>query len=134
MARKKFASVKFAPALRITNGCPFSTWVRCSPAARIIVKRLVLQHLAQYIFHRNLPAVQLQRIDALAEVSAPYGIAPIPLHNIDKDCGHPTVQAVVFGFVKDTFGWPAIFVTIGCLYVLMLVLTRIARKMKLKRL
>lgn len=43
------------------------------------------------------------------------------------------VQAMVFGFVKDTFGWPAIFITIGCLYVIMLVLTLIAKKMKTKR-
>jgi len=43
------------------------------------------------------------------------------------------VQASVFGFVKDTYGWPAIFVTIGCLYIIMLVLTLIARKMKLKK-
>ena len=44
------------------------------------------------------------------------------------------IQASVFGFVKDTFGWPAIFITIGCLYVLMLVLTLTARKMKMKKL
>ena len=44
------------------------------------------------------------------------------------------IQASVFGFVKDTFGWPAIFITIGCLYVLMLVLTLAARKMKMKKL
>ncbi len=43
------------------------------------------------------------------------------------------IQAVVFGFVKDTFGWPAIFITIGCLYIILLVLTFIARKMKTKR-
>lgn len=43
------------------------------------------------------------------------------------------VQAMVFGFVKETFGWPAIFITIGCLYILMLVLTLLARKMKTKR-
>lgn len=43
------------------------------------------------------------------------------------------IQASVFGFVKDTFGWPAIFITIGCLYVLMLVLTLAARKMKTKK-
>ncbi|MBQ4091592.1 MAG: MFS transporter [Clostridia bacterium] len=43
------------------------------------------------------------------------------------------VQAMVFGFVKDTFGWPAVFITIGCLYIIMLVLTLIARKMKTKR-
>jgi len=42
------------------------------------------------------------------------------------------VQAMVFGFVKETFGWPAIFITIGCLYILMLVLTLLARKMKTK--
>ena len=44
------------------------------------------------------------------------------------------VQASVFGFVKDTFGWSAIFVTIGCLYIIMLVLTLAARNMKMKKL
>ncbi len=44
------------------------------------------------------------------------------------------IQASIFGFVKDTFGWPAIFITIGCLYVIMLVLTLLARKMKMKNL
>ena len=44
------------------------------------------------------------------------------------------VQAVGFGFVKDTFGWPAVFITIGCLYVLMLVLTLLARKMSTEKL
>ena len=44
------------------------------------------------------------------------------------------IQASVFGFVKDTFGWPAIFITIGCLYIIMLVLTLCARKMKMKKL
>ena len=43
------------------------------------------------------------------------------------------IQAVVFGFVKDMFGWPAIFVTIGSLYIILLVLTLFARKMKTKR-
>ena len=43
------------------------------------------------------------------------------------------IQAIVFGFVKDTFGWPAIFITIGCLYVILLVLTLFARKMKTKK-
>ena len=43
------------------------------------------------------------------------------------------VQASVFGFVKDTFGWPAVFITIGCLYIIMLVLTLAARKMKLSK-
>jgi len=42
------------------------------------------------------------------------------------------IQASVFGFAKDTFGWPAIFIIIGCLYVILLVLTFIARKMKTK--
>ena len=44
------------------------------------------------------------------------------------------VQADVFGFVKEAFGWSAIFVTIGCLYIILLVLTLLARKMKMKRL
>ena len=44
------------------------------------------------------------------------------------------IQAVGFGFVKDTFGWDAIFITIGCLYILMLVLTLLARNMKMSKL
>ena len=40
------------------------------------------------------------------------------------------VQAMLFGFVKDTFGWPAIFVIIGALYFVLLILTLLARKMK----
>ena len=44
------------------------------------------------------------------------------------------IQASVFGFVKDSFGWPAIFIVIGCLYIIMLVLTLAARKMKMKKL
>ncbi len=42
------------------------------------------------------------------------------------------VQAVIFGFIKDSFGWSAIFITIGCLYILMLILTLLARKIKIK--
>lgn len=42
------------------------------------------------------------------------------------------VQAVLFGFVKDTFGWTAIFVIIAALYVVLLILTFLARKMKTK--
>lgn len=42
------------------------------------------------------------------------------------------IQSMLFGFVKDTFGWPAIFITIGALYIIMLVLTLFARKMKTK--
>lgn len=44
------------------------------------------------------------------------------------------VQAAVFGAVKDKFGWSAIFVTIGCLYILMLILTLAARNIKMKKL
>ena len=44
------------------------------------------------------------------------------------------IQAAIFGFVKDSFGWPAVFITIGCLYIIMLVLTLVARKMKLRNL
>lgn len=44
------------------------------------------------------------------------------------------IQASVFGFVKDTFDWPAVFIAIGCLYILMLILTLMARNMKMKRL
>jgi len=44
------------------------------------------------------------------------------------------IQASVFGFVQQTFGWPAIFVTIGVLYIVMLVLTLLARKMKMRKL
>lgn len=43
------------------------------------------------------------------------------------------IQAVAFGFVKDRFGWPAIFVAIGLLYIILLILTLFARKMKTKR-
>ena len=44
------------------------------------------------------------------------------------------IQASVFGFVKDHFGWPAIFIVIGCLYIIMLILTLLARRMKTHRL
>lgn len=43
------------------------------------------------------------------------------------------IQASVFGFVQQKFGWPAIFITIGALYIILLVLTLLARKMKTKR-
>ena len=43
------------------------------------------------------------------------------------------VQASVFGFVQQKFGWSAIFITIGCLYIILLVLTLLARKMKMKK-
>jgi len=44
------------------------------------------------------------------------------------------IQAIIFGFVKDTFGWAAIFITIGCLYIIMLILTIVARNIKMQRL
>lgn len=44
------------------------------------------------------------------------------------------VQASAFGYVKDHFGWPAVFITIGALYVIMLVLTLVARNMKMRKL
>lgn len=40
------------------------------------------------------------------------------------------VQAAVFGFVKDIFGWNAIFITIGCLYILIFILTIVSAKIK----
>ena len=43
------------------------------------------------------------------------------------------IQAVAFGFIKDSFGWTAIFVSIGALYIILLALTLWARKMKTKR-
>ena len=43
------------------------------------------------------------------------------------------LQASLFGFVKNAFGWSAIFIIIGALYVIMLILTLIARKIKTKR-
>lgn len=42
------------------------------------------------------------------------------------------IQASVFGFVQERFGWSAIFITIGCLYILMLALTLWARKLNTK--
>ena len=44
------------------------------------------------------------------------------------------VQASAFGYVKDHFGWPAVFITIGCLYIIMLILTLMARQMKMRKL
>lgn len=44
------------------------------------------------------------------------------------------IQSVIFGFVQEKFGWGAIFVTIGVLYIVLLVLTLLARKMKMKNL
>ena len=34
-----------------------------------------------------------------------------------------SIQALLFGFVKDKFGWQAIFITIAVLYILMLIMT-----------
>ncbi len=44
------------------------------------------------------------------------------------------IQATVFGFVKESFGWSAIFITIGALYIILLVLTLLARNMKMRKL
>ncbi|MBR4282440.1 MAG: hypothetical protein IKT35_01865, partial [Clostridia bacterium] len=44
------------------------------------------------------------------------------------------IQASVFGFVKESFGWSAIFVTIAVLYIVLLVLTLLARNMKMRKL
>ena len=40
------------------------------------------------------------------------------------------IQAFMFGFIKDTFGWSAIFITIGCLYIVILILTNMSSKLK----
>ena len=40
------------------------------------------------------------------------------------------IQATAFGFIKDKFGWSAIFVTIGCLYIVLLALTIASSKIK----
>lgn len=44
------------------------------------------------------------------------------------------IQASIFGFVQESFGWNAIFITIGGLYVVLLGLTMIARNMKMRNL
>ncbi len=43
-------------------------------------------------------------------------------------------QEATFGFITGKFGWDAGFILIGSLYIVMLVLTLAARKMKMKRL
>lgn len=43
------------------------------------------------------------------------------------------IQASIFGFFKDKFGWSAIFIIIGTLYVVLMILTFIARKVKTKK-
>ena len=40
------------------------------------------------------------------------------------------IQASIFGLVKDYFGWNAIFITIGFLYITILILTNISGKIK----
>ncbi|MBQ4117088.1 MAG: MFS transporter, partial [Clostridia bacterium] len=42
------------------------------------------------------------------------------------------IQSAMFGFVIEKFGWSAIFITIGVLYILLLALTLLARNMKMK--
>lgn len=51
------------------------------------------------------------------------------------DCaGHlgAALQASLFGLIKDSFGWPAVFITIGILYIIMLVLTFMSKNMQTK--
>jgi len=43
------------------------------------------------------------------------------------------IQESGFKELKDAVGWNGVFITIGCLYIVMLVLTLVARKMKTKR-
>lgn len=43
------------------------------------------------------------------------------------------LQATLFGFVKDTWSWPAMFILIAGLYVLMVILTFAARNMKMTK-
>lgn len=40
------------------------------------------------------------------------------------------IQAFLFGLLKDTFGWNAIFTTIGCLYIIIFLLTIISSNTK----
>ena len=42
------------------------------------------------------------------------------------------VQAMLFGFVKDQFGWSSVFVIIAVLYVILLVATLLAKNIKIK--
>lgn len=42
-------------------------------------------------------------------------------------------QEAAFGYIKNAFGWTSIFVTIACLYVVLLVLTLLAKNMKTKK-
>ncbi len=44
------------------------------------------------------------------------------------------IQESCFGYLKNAAGWPAVFITVGSLYIVMLVLTLLARKMKMKKL
>lgn len=42
------------------------------------------------------------------------------------------IQTYLFGFMKNTFGWSAIFITIGILYIFMFILTILASKIEVK--
>ena len=42
------------------------------------------------------------------------------------------VQSIGFNFLINKFGWPSLFITLGCLYIIMLVLTLCASKIKNK--
>jgi OPA family sugar phosphate sensor protein UhpC-like MFS transporter len=43
------------------------------------------------------------------------------------------IQASIFGFVAEKYGWGSIFVIIAALYIILLFLTLIAKRMKTKR-
>lgn len=40
------------------------------------------------------------------------------------------IQASVFGLIKDYFGWSAIFITVGCLYIVILILIYVSNRLK----
>ena len=40
------------------------------------------------------------------------------------------IEASLFGLIKDIFGWNVIFITIGCLYIVILILTNMSSKLK----
>ena len=38
------------------------------------------------------------------------------------------IQAFMFGIIKDVFGWSAIFITIGSLYIIIIILTILSER------
>ena len=43
------------------------------------------------------------------------------------------IQASIFGFVRESLGWSAVFIAIGCLYIILMILTLVARRMRMKK-